>query len=302
MHNKAMDTEALRTFLAVHRTGGFSAAADQLRRSQPAISRRIALLEDELGAPVFERTAGGVTLSQVGRTLVPHAERVIAALEDARRAVRDLHGADAGPVALAVVGTLAGPNLTKALQRFIAQAPNVSLTLRTATSREISDLVRRGEADLGLRYFEDRSEDLQHHPLSPERLVVACATGHALAGRSVAGLADLAGEHWLAFPRRDEGGEIAAETLAAQFLARRIGDFRWSAVDSLTAQKRLVEAGFGVCLLPESSIMEERAARSLATIAVADLDAFNPVFAIQRRGGYLSGAARVLLALLTQPA
>lgn len=302
MHDPLMDTESLRTFLAIHRMGGFSAAARELNRSQPAISRRIALLEAELGAPVFERTAAGVILSQVGQTLVPHAERALAALEDARQAVGDLRQADSGSVSLAVVGTLAGPNLTSVLRGFTAQAPNVGLSLTTATSSQVSELVRRGEVTLGVRYFEDRSPELELHAMAPEVLVVACAPVHRLAGRSVKSLVDLAGEHWLAFPRRDHQGEIAAETIAAQFLVRRIGEFRWTAVDSLAAQKRLVEAGFGVCLMPESALAEERAAGTLSVIKVDDLDAFNPVFAVQRRGGYLSGAARTLLGLLTEQA
>lgn len=295
-----MDTEALRTFLTIHRTGGFSAAAAELNRSQPAVSRRIALLEAELGAPVFERTATGVLLSQVGQTLLPHAERTLAALQDAQLAVDALRGGDAGPVSLVAVGTLAGPNLTTILRRFKTAAPGVALTLATATSSQVSELVRRGEATLGLRYFEDRSPDLLHHAMAPEVLVVACAPDHPHAGKTVEGLADLRDEQWLAFPRRNPQGEIAAETIAAQFLTRHIGRIRWTAIDSLTAQKRLVEAGFGISLLPESSISEERATGTLTTIGVGDLHAFNPVFAVQRRGGYLSGAARTLLALLTQ--
>jgi len=71
-----MDTEALETFVAVHREQGFSRAARVLHRTQPAISRRISLLEHELGAPLFERVTGGIVLSQAGRVLLPYAERV----------------------------------------------------------------------------------------------------------------------------------------------------------------------------------------------------------------------------------
>ena len=302
LHRAGMDTETLRTFIAVHRAGGFSAAAGRLNRSQPAISRRIALLEAELGAPVFERTTAGVVLSEVGRALFPHAERALAALEDARSAVAELRSGDAGSLSLAVVGTLAGPDLTGVLKRFAAAAPRVELSLSTATSSQVSDLVRRGGATLGLRYFEDRSPDLQCHAMAAEVLVVACSPEHPLAGRSVRGLAGLAGEHWLAFPRHGAEGEIAAETIAAQFLVRHVGQFRWTAVDSLTAQKRLVEAGFGISLMPESSLVEERRAGTLAVIAVEDLEAFNPVFAVQRREGYLSAAARALLGMLMEGA
>jgi DNA-binding transcriptional LysR family regulator len=69
-------------------------------------------------------------------------------------------------------------------------------------------------------------------------------------------------------------------------------------VDSLTAQKRLIEAGFGVALLPESAIAEERRARTIATIAVGDLNARNPVYVVVRRVGYLNAASSKLLKIL----
>ena len=93
-----MDSDALLTFVTIHRTGGFSPAAETLHRSQPAISRRIALLEEELGVPLFERVTGGVVLSQAGRALLPHAERVLATLKDARDAVATLRSGDGGPM------------------------------------------------------------------------------------------------------------------------------------------------------------------------------------------------------------
>jgi DNA-binding transcriptional LysR family regulator len=295
-----MDTEALLTFVAIHRRGGFSAAADELGRSQPAISRRISLLEAELGGPVFERTAGGTRLSQLGEALLPHAERVLAALEDAKAAVCELRDLEAGSVSLAVVGTLAGPSLTPVLRRFAEQAPRAALSVRTATSRQVSELVRNGQATLGVRYFEDRAADLVSHAMAPERLAVVCAPEHPLAHRRAPRLADLVEERWLAFPRRDEGGELTAQTLSSQFLVRGLAEPSWTAIDSLTAQKRMVEAGFGLALLPESSVDEELKAGSLAVIDVDDLEAANPVFAIVRRGGYLSRAARSLLSLLTE--
>ena len=291
-----MDTEALRTFVAVARTGGFSGAAQRLGRSQPAISRRIALLEEALQMPVFERLPSGVVLSQAGVALLPHAERVLAALEDALAAMRDLRAGDGGPVSIAVVGTLAGAELTQALKRFAHNFPTVALTLRTATSAQVSDLVRRGEATLGLRYFEDPSPDLEHRACKPEDLVVICAPEHRLARRAVASLADLKAEPWLGFPPPVGRGERWSGMLLAQFLARGVAEIAFTAVDSLTAQKRLVEAGFGLALTPVSAVAEERAAGALAVIAVEDLAVSNPVSLITRRGGYVSPAARALIA------
>lgn len=295
-----MDTEALRTFVAVHRAGGFSQAAERLFRSQPAISRRIALLEQELGAPLFDRAAGGAALSQAGRVLLPFAERALAAVEDARSAVRALATDDAGPVSLALVGTLAASPLTADLAAFREAHPQVALTLRTATSAEVSELVRRGEADLGLRYHHDPSSDLECRPAGREPLVVVCAPGHPLAGRAVGALAELRAETWLAFPDAGARSEIAASHIFALFLTRGLGEIAWTAIDSLTAQKRLAEAGFGLALMPQSAVGEELGAGALVRIEVRDLDAAQPVTAVARRDGFLSRAARTLLERLCE--
>lgn len=293
-----MDADALDAFLAVHREGGFSNAARKLGRTQPAISQRINLLEQELGVPLFERGAGGPRLSQAGAVLLPYAERAMAALSDAGNAVRALATETAGPVALAAVGTLASTELTAVLKAFTVQHPAVDLSLSTATSAEVSELVRRGEATIGLRYFEDDSPDLACISLHAENLVVVCSPGHRLAGRKVRSLSALQNERWFEFPLAFGRREPIAQSVLVQFRSRGIGEVRWMPVDSLTAQKRLVEAGFGLAMMPESAVREERAMKTLAVIDVADLRAANPVTAVVRKDGYLSAAAKQLLELL----
>ena len=290
-----MDSVALDTFVAVHRAGGFSQAADALGRSQPAISRRIALLEDELGAALFERAAGGVVLSQAGRELMPHALRALAALKDAGEAVRALQASPAGPLSVAVVGTLAGADLTKVLRRFVKAWPSVKLSLSTGTSAEISATVRRGDATIGLRYHDDPSPDLALRRLRAERLTVVCAREHRFAGKRVRDLGALREEHWFAFPGADVWRDASAVNIFAQFVTRGIAEIDWTPVDSLTAQKRLIEAGFGIALVPERGVREELAAKTLSVIHVGGLSAANPVVAITRKDGYLSAAARTLL-------
>jgi DNA-binding transcriptional LysR family regulator len=293
-----MDSDALNTFLVVHRRGGISNAAKALHRSQPAISRRIALLEQELGVPLFERIAGKARLSDGGRVMVPYAERAVAAAQDAENAVRALSRDNSGPVALAVTGTLAGGRLSKVLKRFAKQYPDVALTLRTATSAEVSDLIRRGEATIGLRYDRDRSGDLDCEMLFAEPLQVVCAPDHPLAGRRVGKLADLRTERWIAFPELPGRREIAASHVFALFLTRGMGEIDWTPVDSLTAQKRLVEAGLGIALLAQSHAAEEIRSSSIATIRVGDLTASHDIVAVTRRGGFLSAASRRLLEII----
>lgn len=293
-----MDSDALDTFLTVHRKGGVSNAARALHRSQPAISRRIALLERELGVPLFERVAGRTRLSDAGRVMVPYAERAVAAAQDAENAIRALKRQNAGPVSLAVVGTLAGGRLSEILKRFAREHPGVDIKLQTATSAEVSDLVRRGEAAIGLRYDIDRLRDLDYERLASEQLQVVCALDHPLAGKRVARLADLRGERWIAFPEIPGRREIAAAHVFALFLTHGLGEVAWTPVDSLTAQKRLVEAGLGIALLSQTHAAEELRFRSIATIRVGDLAAGQDIVAVTRRGGFLSAASQRLLEII----
>lgn len=293
-----MDSEALNTFLTVYRSGGVSNAAKALHRSQPAISRRIALLEQELGVPLFERVAGRTVLSDAGRVMVPYAERAVAATQDAEDAVRALIGSKAGPVALAVVGTLAGGGLAAIMRRFAREHPDVALSLCTARSAEVSDLIRRGEATIGLRYDFDRSTDLDYQRLFAERLQVVCAPDHPRAGGQVAKLADLRNERWIAFPEIPGRREIAASHVFALFQTHGLGEIDWTPVDSLTAQKRLIESGLGIALLAPSTVADELKARTIATITVGDLSASHHIVAVTRRGGFLSAASRHLFDML----
>ena len=294
-----MDAEALNTFLTVYRQRGFSTAARVLNRTQPAISHRISLLEQELGMPLFERMSNGIALSQAGRVLLPYAERALADLQDAEAAVRALKTENAGPVSLAVVGTLASTRLTAILKRFAAGHPSVDLALQTVRSTEVSDLVRRGEATIGIRYDRDRSADLQYDCLGVEGLQVVCSTDHALAGGSIPSLSGLVDERWIAFPEIPGQREIWASHVFSIFQTLGLGDVDWTPVDSLTAQKRLVEAGFGLALMAESGVAEERAAGTVTTIDVRDLTLTIPIFIVTRRGGFLSAAANRLHELLS---
>jgi len=98
------------------------------------------------------------------------------------------------------------------------------LTLRTATSAEVSDLIRRGEATIGLRYDHDRSRDLDCELLFTERLQVVCASDHPRAGRRVAQLAELRGERWIAFPVVPGRREVTASHVFALFQTHGLGD------------------------------------------------------------------------------
>jgi DNA-binding transcriptional LysR family regulator len=275
-----MELDHVEAFVAIVRHGGFTRASGALHLSQPAISRRIRLLETELGAPMFERLPGGPLLTEAGHAFLPHAESLLASMHDGAEAVAALQG-ESGAVSLALVGTLAGTALTARLKRFREQHPQVDLRIRTALSAEVSALVRRGDVNLGLRYHDDPELDAQ--VVDEERLLPVCAPDHPLAGARTA--AQLAGERWIGFP---------APGVLQRVLVRAGLDAEVVPIDSLTAQKRMVEAGFGLALLPESALDDG----SVRVLDVAELRASQPVVLVRRRGGFESGAVRALRSLL----
>jgi DNA-binding transcriptional LysR family regulator len=297
-----MDAEALRTFLEIHRAGGITRAAAALHRSQPAVSRRLALLEQELGVALFERIRGGVALTEAGKALLPYAEAGLAILADAEAAVRALRSEETGALRVAIVGTLASSHLTSVLRRFAKRHPRVELGLRTATSREVSELVRRADVTLGLRYARDPAPELRCETLFAERMVLAAAADHPLAGARRVAAQRLADESWIAFPHDPERPEAAAAQVQRAIDAVGVPESRVLRIDSLTAQKRLIEAGFGIGLVPESSLHEERAKGALAVLDVRGLEVSIPVVLVTRRKGFLGAAARTLVAELRKAA
>jgi DNA-binding transcriptional LysR family regulator len=284
--------------VAIAELGGFTRAGARLHRSQPAISRRLGLLEHELGAPLFERLRGRARLTEAGRAFRPHAEAALAALKDGRDAVRDLQSGLRGTLSLALVGTLADTRIVDSLRRFRRRARDVTLELRTASSAEVTDLVRRGEVTLGLRYGVPEGDDLTVHPAGSEALLVVAAADHPLAGRRLRDARALRGERWVGFPPLTGDRNASGRGLQQLLIRAGLDDADITLIDSLTAQKRLAQAGFGLALMPESSVRDELRQGLLARLDVAAMRAVNPITALHRRNGYLSPASKALLALL----
>jgi DNA-binding transcriptional LysR family regulator len=295
-----MNVDEIETFLCVAELGNFSKASLKLHRTQPAISRRIALLEQSLGAALFERAARSAKLTRAGQAFLPHAIAVLAAIRDGRRAVTDAKRAPSASrhLSLAIVGTLADSHIVETLRTFQASAPGASVALTTATSREVSELVKAGDVELGLRYFPDTDPALECETLGTERLYLIVPARHAARARRVRGLQAFARENWLGFPKDRAQPESYGHLLERELRACGIAEPRITAVDSLTAQKRLIQAGFGVSLMSLSSCREELKMHTLRAIEVTSLRAELPVVALRRRDGYLSTLAEAFLRLL----
>jgi DNA-binding transcriptional LysR family regulator len=302
-YSDVMEMIEIEAFVAIATEGSFTLAAARLHLSQPAVSRRIELLEQELGAPLFERGRSGARLTPAGDAFLPFARQILAASRDGAAAVRGLDNEPSGQLSLALVGTLASTALTAHLRDFRVAYPTVNLSLRTARSAEISALVQQGFVDLGLRYFDDPSPGVVSTLAFEESLVVACAGDSRLLDSPSIDPEMLAGQPWVSYPLGERSsGEGFARLLERNLIVAGIADAEIVAIDSLTAQKRLIEAGFGLGLLPQSSMTEELRLGTLAVLPMPLAQDRVPVHVIHRRNGYLTLPARLLLASLSNVA
>lgn len=292
-----MNLFEIEAFDRIADTGSFTGAAHALGISQPAVSRRIDLLERELGTALVQRLPSGARLTDAGEALLPFARRILADVRDATLAVREHAAGRQGSITLAVVGTLASTTLLHRLRAFRTAHPDVRLLLRTANSHGVSELVRSGEAQLGLRYFDDPSSDLETTLIAAELLVVVCSADSTLATAEAATSADLARVPWVGFPAGSSGEPFARVT--DRFLDDLgAGDAERIEIDSLTAQKRVIEADFGVGVLQQSAITEEVRLGTLRVIEDVPVPEPVPVMLVRRREGYRNAASETLIAAL----
>jgi DNA-binding transcriptional LysR family regulator len=162
----------------------------------------------------------------------------------------------------------------------------------------VSALVRSGEADLGLLYYPDADPKLESIPLGEEELHVVVPATHRITARRLPDLRPLQDENWLGFPAERGRPGSFRNLLERQLTGSGMVNPSITTVDSLTAQKRLVEAGLGVALMPISSVREELRIGSLRMIDVPSMNARIPVVAVRRTAGYQSQAATAFLKVL----
>ena len=293
-----MDIEQVEAFLAVAQFGGFTAAAAKLHRSQPAVSRRLSLLEEEIGAPLFDRTAAGVALTDVGRAFHPHATAAMASLHDAKEAARSESRAATSPVIIAIVGTLLNRAMARTLARFRATLPCPQLRILTGSSDDVSNWVRQGAARLGVRYSAPREANLTTRRIGTEAFVVVASPQLGLPPS--AGVEELSAQPWVTFPVNKHSTEAFGRVFLRQAAAVGLSDLDVVTVDSLSAQKRLVEEGFGLGFLRRSAVADEIRNGALVILEPAGFATTLPISIIHRREGYLGPGAEALMKVLPE--
>ncbi|MGY6535414.1 MAG: LysR family transcriptional regulator [Pararhodobacter sp.] len=191
----------LECFQAVSEMGNFSRAAERLGMSQPALSQAIRDLEEGLGTRLFDRTTRRVDLTEAGRLFRDTALAGLSEIDRAVGLVQDLASLRRGVVRIAAPPLLASTVLPRLVRAIAAEHPGLDIRLEDLGTDMILDRLRAGRAEIGVGTFPSDAEGMAIMPLLRDRLAAFVPPGHALAGRSALGWADLADQPVVALAR-----------------------------------------------------------------------------------------------------
>lgn len=261
-----IEARHLRVLRAVAATGSFSAAARELGCTQPAVSQQMKALEGAAGTPLLIRSGREMRLTEAGRALVRHATGILAGLTAAEEEVAAIAGLRSGRVRLVSFPSGSSTLVPMALAEMRAAHPGTRVSLVEAEPPGSVEMLRSGDCEIALAFRYPQMgadaeaasgsggewDDLVLRPLLNDRLVGVVPEGHELAGAGAVGIAELAGEPWIAGCPRCRGHLV--EVCESEGFTPRI-DF---ATDDYPTVVGLVGAGLGVAVLPELALESVR--------------------------------------------
>jgi DNA-binding transcriptional LysR family regulator len=241
--------QQLRYFLAVAEVRHFTQAASALQVAQATLSKQISALEHDLGAPLFSRARGNITLTPAGEALLPLARRILADVDTARREVQDLTGLRRGRVRIGATPSLLAGLLAGALARFHEAFPTIELRVTQGGSHDLVGDLASGELDFALIVLplQEGDPSLETVPLLSEELMVATAVERPLPlWHGEVRITDL--RTWPLVMFR-QGYDLREVTLAAW---RKSGLEPRFAIEGgeMDAVLRFVEVGLGIAVVP----------------------------------------------------
>ncbi|WP_432755111.1 LysR family transcriptional regulator [Pseudomonas sp. WMBT8] len=272
-----ISTRQLRYFVEIAESGSFSAAAERLFVAQSALSRQIKELEIILQTPLFERTARQPRLTAAGEAFYPRARNLLGELHKASELATQVGHGQLGTLRLSHSSTVPmSGRVLRGISAWLEQGPGVSLDIVKLSSEAQLEDIAEGRLEVGLLRLPvlRQREGVRILPLYKEPLLLAVPPGHPLAGHSSAiELAQLQDQVFISIPHPQRGG---LSYLSAE-LCMRAGFFPKAArvMSRKTTQLQLIQAGFGIALLPES--MRDIAPANIHFLPLTDPDCHSTV-------------------------
>ena len=285
--------QQIRCFCAALELGSFTAAADTLRVSQPAVAEQVRKLEQALGADLFVRAGRGVVPTEAGRAFAEHAARSLRAAEDAADSVGELTAIRGGTIAVGIFGDPAAWHVDELVTAFLRRHPDVSVRLVGRNSSEVVERVRRGELEAGGILLPIDDERLDVRPIVRDEVLYVSAAPERT--RRPATIERLAATPLVFYDAASADEDPIRRQLAERAQALGIRLQPKVEVELKDVALRLVAAGVGDTYLPSAYTRAPYYPAGLSTASFSP-PLYDTFAIITRAGARLSPGVRELLA------
>ncbi len=283
-----MDTQNLKAFIAVAQSRSFSAAATKLFLTQPAVSKRINLLEQQLDTRLFDRIGRQVTLTEAGRTLLPKANSILQDITEAMQEISDLQGQVRGKLKLVTSHHIGLHRLPDILRTYAMNHPEVEIDIQFKDSEDAYHSVLSGEFDLGLvTRVTDTDCRICSETVWHDKLIFVAAQNHPLSQQSSVTLLDISKYPALLPEKKFLTSRIVEELFQQHKLAVRT----LLSTNYLETIKALISVGYAWGVLPEIMLKDD----VLVRLPVKNINLFRHLDCIYHKERTLSNPATAFL-------
>jgi DNA-binding transcriptional LysR family regulator len=281
-------------FRKVAETKSISRAAEELLITQPAISKQIRALEDELGERLFDRIGKRVFLTKAGEVLLAYAEKILRSLEEAKTAVRDLSEECSGELVIGTSDHISLYRLPGILKAYITAFPKVDLKLRCHRSETILEMVGKNLVDIGVITLPQVSANLISRVIWTDSMSLVFPKSHPLAVLKKIRLKDIV-RYGMILP---ETGTTTRKNIDASFVKKRLLPNVTMEVAYLETIKGLVKAGLGVSILPDKAVEQEVKSGAIVKANIQDANFSRDLGVVYLKDKFLSRPAKEFLKFL----
>ncbi|MCP1132833.1 selenium metabolism-associated LysR family transcriptional regulator [Paenibacillus polysaccharolyticus] len=294
-----MNFHQLHIFYTVAEKGSFSAAAQALHMTQPAVTMQIQSLEDYFGTKLLHRSTKKIELSEAGRTLLPHAKRSVELVRQTDEAMSAFTQKLQGRLQLGASLTIGEYVLPRMLGPFAKQYPDISIVMKVMNTTQIMDEILKHQLNFGLIEAPVNHPDMIVEPVMQDELKLIVPAGHDLAGRGKVNLEEVMN---YPFVLREEGSGTR-QVMEGQLQKKKIDPSDMNVVmelGSTGAVKSAVEAGVGITMLSPSSVQHELALGLVHIVDIRGLEFKRQFYAIHLKSSLLPLSAVAFLGYLRQ--
>lgn len=292
-----MELRQLEMFVAIAEKGSITDAAQLLMLAQPSVSAKLRALEEELGYPLFDRLPRGVRLTEVGRTVLPHARQTLRQAAEISRAIDELAGLQRGYLVLGTMSTVTTHLIPTVIKTFRNGFPHIDLrVVESRTSTVISDIVAH-RVDLGVVTTTEPNPQIDIIPLFAEELFAIVPVTDSLADRTEIDVSELSDRPFIVLEHGFSLRSVLMGACQQAGFTPRIAQ----EMSSIQAVKGLVEIGMGVSLAPRMAVEREERLGLLRALRLRSRP-HRRLQIITSRGSYLSPAAQAFIRICQEEA